>query len=90
MRTLYTRADVEHLIHQWDSGYTLETAEARADLMRARATLSEPQRIALHYLCSGYAPVEFAKLMCLAPATARSLARTTLERLTDKMNRGEG
>lgn len=87
MRIMYSRDDIEHLVGSWDSGLTMETADARADLTRARATLPETQRVALHYLCQGYKPNDIARQMGMTTYAARQLVNDTFARLVSKMNR---
>lgn len=85
---LYTRDDIEALVASWDSGLSMESVEARTDLTRARATLPEMQRLALHYLCQGYKPNDIAREMGMTTYAARQLINDTFARLVRKMNRG--
>lgn len=86
----YTRADVEALIGAWESGPTWENVEARTDLLRARATLPERQRIALFYLCCGLPPKETAARLGVGLRTAKTLLQETVSNLHRKMNQGIG
>ena len=84
----YTRAELETVIREWESGPTWENVEARTDLLRVRATLPERERMTLFYLCQGLLAKEIAQKLLVSPRTAATLVRETQANVLRKLNEG--